>query len=265
MAALVVPGVLIAADRKREKPLPPGELVEIFSGIENGKIEVQLIPKDSTRCRLLVKNKTDRPLNVLLPPALAGVPVLAQWGNQNNVNQNNLPQNLGIGVGQGINGPMNPGPMNPGPMNIGAPHKPKQNGVGPILLPGPVFNIPPEKVGRWKLASVCLDHGKPTPRPQMQYQIKPIEQCAARPAVTELCAMLGRGEVNQRVAQLAAWHLNNNMGWTELAGLRHRSTFGDRPAYSRTELGAGKRVAEKAVALAEKQEAPRGIKGASAN
>ena len=46
--------------------------------MEKGQIAVKLIPKDSTQCRVLIENKTDKPLTVKLPETFAGVPVLAQ-------------------------------------------------------------------------------------------------------------------------------------------------------------------------------------------
>ncbi len=197
---------LLAADRNPDKPIPKGEMVEIFSAIDAGQIDVRLIPKSSKKCRLLVTNKTDKPLNVILPRAFAGVPVLAQQGfgmmgpqgafGQNG-RQNNRPQGLGIGPAMGQNRGQNL-------MNV-----PGQN-MGPNMMPGPFFNVAPEKVGNVSLPSVCLDHGLPDPTPRMKYAIKPIDDHTKKPGVAEVCVMLGRGEIPQRVAQLAAWHLSND-------------------------------------------------------
>ena len=79
-----------------------------------------------------------------------------------------------------------------------------------------MMNIPPEKVGKRQVAMVCLEHGKKDPRPGIPYVIKPIDQFTDRPQVQELCRMLGNGQVSQRAAQVAAWHLNNDMSWQEL-------------------------------------------------
>ena len=64
--------------RRSETTIPTDQTVEMFAAIEKGDIAVKLIPKDSTQCRVLIENKTDKPLNVKLPEAFAGVPVLAQ-------------------------------------------------------------------------------------------------------------------------------------------------------------------------------------------
>lgn len=104
---------------------------------------------------------------------------------------------------------------------------------------GGFWNLPPEKVGQIKVATVCLEHGKPDPRPGMKYQIKPIEQFTDKPAVHEVCRMLGRGELSQRVAQVAAWHLQNNMSWDELIKKQIRHANGiSVPYFSREEIRA---------------------------
>ncbi|HUT12088.1 MAG TPA: hypothetical protein VMY42_16420 [Thermoguttaceae bacterium] len=255
--ALLIPAVLSAAP-------PEPEVVDVFSGIEQGKIEVRLIAQDSAKCNLLVTNKTDRPLSVRLPEAFAGVPVLAQppWNpppfNPNlnpNQNQNNSPQRLGLSP------MMNPG-MNNGLMNIMGPNVGQNRGM-PNMMPGPIMNIPPEKVGKLKLPGVCLDFGKPNPSPQMKYEIRPIESCAEKDGVAEVVAMLGRGEISQRVAQLAAWNLNNDVSWEELGSLRQQRVLAPKPIYSREELSAGKKVVEKVVESAKKQKPSRSSNGDS--
>jgi hypothetical protein len=246
---LLFPAVLVAADRAPRKPLPEGELVEVFSAIEKGQIEVQLIARDSTRANLLVKNKTDKPLSVVLPQAFAGVPVLAQFpdnviDNGRNPNDARLPQTLGIGPG--MNNWPGPGVMNVGGPNVGGPNVPR----------GFWFNVAPEKVGKLRLTAVCLEYGRPDPGPRHHYQIQPIGSVTDKPEVVELCAMLGRGEVGQRAAQLAAWYLNNGMSWEKLAGMRDKLPIGSKPTYTRQELQAGQKAAEKATKLAEQHRQP---------
>ncbi len=259
-ALLLLAAVLMGA---RRKPLPEGELVEIFSAIEKGQIEVQLIPRDSTRANLLVKNKTDKPLNVVVPQAFAGVPVLAQIPNGligNNRIRNNarLPQQLGVGPGR--NNLLGPGMLNRGLPNIGGP-----NFGRPNMPPGFLFNVAPEKVGKLKLTGVCLEYGKPNPRPKFKYQVKPIRSVTDKPGVAELCAMLGRGEIGQREAQLAAWHLNNEISWQKLAGMRTKLSVGSRPTYSLQELQAGKKAAQTATKLAKQRPRPSPGKADSAS
>jgi len=86
-------------------------------------------------------------------------------------------------------------------------------GGEPWNFPGAgLWSIPPERVARIRLTGVCLDHGLPTPRPKMPYALRPIDQVAARPEVAAICILLGRGEIDQVTAQLAAWHFHSETG-----------------------------------------------------
>lgn len=254
-AVVLLPAALIAAERPKEslppKGAPKGAAVDIFSAIEAGQVEARLITKDSSQCRLMVTNKTDKPLSVRLPEAFAGVPILAQLPNNfNNNNFNNNRRNAPQGVGIG----------NP---FFNLPNQGNLNRNNNFNRGNNFFNILPEKVGQWKLSSVCLDHGKPEPRPLMKYEIQPLAEYTQKPGVAQVCAMLGRGEISQRTAQLAAWHLNNDMSWEKLAGMRRKLALGTEPTYSRRELDAGKEAAEKAVESAKKSRPARRGKATS--
>jgi hypothetical protein len=244
---------------------PQDETVEIFAAIEDGKLDVKLIPKDSKLCRVLITNKTDKPLNVSMPHAFAGVPVLAQFqqdnfnnnfNNQNNQNnQNNAPQRMGVGNRFGNNRQGNQGNqmfnMQGGGNNQG---RGQRGNFAP-------FNIAPENVAQLKLTSVCLDHGKPDPRPAIPYEIKPLASVTDKPEVDALCGMLGHGQISQRAAQAAAWHFENDMSWDELKDLRLKLAMGrlTKPYFTPDELASAKEAAENAIELAKK-----GKKGASA-
>ncbi|MFH1924521.1 MAG: hypothetical protein ABIP48_32110 [Planctomycetota bacterium] len=267
VAVVFTAPVLIASDgvKGAGEFKPQDETVEFFSAIEEGKLEVKLIAKDSTECRVLIANKTDKPLNVSLPAAFAGVPVLAQgafppgnfdnFNNQNNQNnQNSGAQQLGIGnqfgnpfgnqIGNNVQGNRGNQLFNvPGARNNLAP--PGARNFAP-------FNLAPEQVAQLKLASVCLDHGKPDPRPAMPYEIKPLADVTGKAEVVELCRMLGRKEVSQRAAQAAAWHLNNDMSWDELTSLRLKTAVSaiTKPFFTRRELADGEKAAETAMELA---------------
>ena len=259
-AVALAASVSTASEQRRKTPhpgklRPPHEVVELFAGMKTGQIQVKLIPKDSTRCRILIENKTKRPLSVQLPRAFAGVPVLAQWPlPADDQQQQNAPQEVGGGIPffQGNQGNQNNGPFN---VPLG-----RQNRGGRLPLGvapenvgrGPFFNIAPERVGKLKLQTVCLEHGKPDPRPAMAYEIRPIESVAAKPAVGELCRMLGEGGVSQRAAQAAAWHLSNGMSWEKLKAERRKFVFEGRsePFFTREELADAKKAATRATELA---------------
>ena len=253
-AVVLLPVALIAAERRKESPGPAGAAVDIFSAIEAGQIEARLIAKDSSKGRLMIKNKTGKLMTVRLPEAFAGVPVLAQWPNNFNNNQGNNNQGNTL-QGVGIGNPLFNRPGNQRPI-FNLPNQGNPQGIN-------FFSIPPEKVAKLKLNSVCLDYGKPEPRPAAKYEIKPLAEYTRKPGVAEVCAMLGRGEISQRAAQLAAWHLNNDMSWEKLAGMRRKLALGTEPTYSRKELDAGKEAAKLAIQSAKKSHPARHGKATS--
>ena len=255
------PALLAAGERsraRRDAASPANEVVEMFAGIEKGQIEVQLIPKDSTQSNVLIKNKTDKPLSIKLPDAFAGVPVLAQLGGGGGMG--------GMGGGRGGRGGSGGGMggMGGGNQSMGGGMGGMGGGMGGMGGGGMggmgggggMFNVPPEKVGQLKVPTVCLEHGKADPRPGVKYEIRPIEQVVDRPAVRELCRMGGRGELNQRVAQVAAWHLNNDMSWEELLKKQYKFATGmTKPYFSPEEIQAAMNVVNVAT-LAVKQPKP---------
>lgn len=235
VALLLLTATVLAEPGKSGDSSSNAPGVDMFGAIERGDIAVQLIFKDSTQCRVRIENKTDKPLSVKLPDAFAGVPVLAQRAGASATGRSSGTSNKSGGGQQSMGGGMGGGGMMGGGMGM--------------------FNVAPEKVGQLDVPVVCLEHGKHDPRPNIPYEIKPIDSVSTKAGVRELCEMLSTGKVDQRAAQAAAWHLNNNMTWEELAAKRLKHANGtSEPYFSRAEIQAGIQVATTAVkAAAERQ------------
>jgi hypothetical protein len=89
---------------------------------------------------------------------------------------------------------------------------------------GGMMNIAPDKVQKIKITSVCLDHGLDDPSPRVAYKPVPIDSYVKDPAVTHLIKLMLAGRIDQHSAQAAAWHIQNGLGWDELAnkiGVKH--------------------------------------------
>ncbi|NND95949.1 MAG: hypothetical protein HKN47_01315, partial [Pirellulaceae bacterium] len=82
---------------------------------------------------------------------------------------------------------------------------------------GGFMRVPPERMKKVSVTTVCLEHGKPDPNPKMAYKMVPLEQFTDNPQVRVLCEALGYGQVTQNTAQAAAWHLMDDMSWQQLA------------------------------------------------
>jgi hypothetical protein len=194
VASAVEPAARVAPP---ELAKAPGEVVDLFAAAESKLIDVRIIPRDDKQARIFVTNKSGRALNVRLPETYAAVPVLSQiLGLPNNGAQAGAAQ-----APQTFGGPINAGPQNN-----------QQN-----AFPRGVFNIPPEQTRDIKVAAVCLDYGKPTPRALIPYELVPLASIATDPAIEPVLRAWGSGKYNRLVVQAAAWHLASSVSWEELA------------------------------------------------
>jgi len=181
-----------------------------------------------------------------MPDAFAGVPVMAQFGGGGLGGGGRRGSTGGMAGNQGFGGGF-------GGMGLG------MGGMRGMGMGGGgrgFFTVPPEKVTQVKFPIVCLDHGKRDPQARMKYEIKPIEEYTEKRAVHELVRLLGNGSLNQRAAQAAAWHLNNDMSWQQLLTKQLRFANGTRrPYFSREEIRAAMQVSTLATGLAEQRKA----------
>ncbi len=242
--AVAVVGPLLwlegAENSKTSATKTPAESIDLFAGMESGDLQVKFIPKNDREASLVIQNKTNQPLSVVLPDAFVGSPVLAQAApaggttprnrtTTNNSNNNNQNQNVG-GGGGGFGG-----------------------GGGGFGGGGGGFNVAPEAVGKLKVAIVCLEHGKQDPAAHIPYEIRPVETFSKDPQVKELLTMLGTGKLDQRAAQAAAWHFANGMSWDELAAkkIHHLGGRPDEQYFSPGEIQQAMRIASQVVLLAK--------------
>jgi len=165
-------------------------VVGLFEGMETGDLKVRYIPGNATKGKVLIENKTDKPITIQLPATFAGVPADFQFGGG------------GFGGGGGGQGG--------GGFGGGG-------GGG-----GGLFNVDPEKVRRIEVTTVCLEHGKSDPTPKMDYIIVPLNKVTKNTQLIELCRMVGTGEIPQNAGQAATWHLTDGLSWQQLA---HKDRF----------------------------------------
>lgn len=233
---------------------PEHESVDLFAAEKAGRIKVKFIAHDSKKGRLLLTNLEAKPLNVRLPEAFAAAPALAQLGpfgqaggrqRGNNANQGNGNQgggNQAVGGGNGNGQGFGQG---------------NGNGFGNGRGQGNqgFFNVLPEKVAQIKVQLVCLEHGKSEPKSTLAYRLMPLSDFSDDPALGALCKSLGRGEVDQRAAQFAAWRITSGMSYEELSKKEIVHLSGD---VERTFSTAESKRGEKALEEARKQSGDKG-------
>lgn len=216
--------------------------IDLFAAREAKLVEVKFIAKNDREARLIVTNKTDKPVKIQMPEAWVGVPILAQ--NFGGGGGGFGGGGGGFGGGGGGNQSLGGGGM--GGMGGG------MGGMGG----GGAFSVPPDKSAKVDLNCLCLEHGKPIPSSSNKYEIQPVDVKVDRPEVVELLKAYGRGELDASAAQAAVWHLNNDLSWQELAtkltGTR-RNTI-RHPYFSRPQLQAALAYAEESRRRASLQE-----------
>jgi hypothetical protein len=77
-AATLALAVEPAAKKAASAEAATGESVDVFEAMKNDQIDVKFVAMSATKANLVIENKTKKPLTITMPPAVAGVPVLAQ-------------------------------------------------------------------------------------------------------------------------------------------------------------------------------------------
>jgi hypothetical protein len=219
----------------------PGSGVDFFDAMDAGQINAKFIALNDHEAKLILTNNTAQPLSLKMPEAFAGVPVAAQFGGGGGARGGG-----GSRSGGGRSGTSGGGQQQQvggGGGGIGG-----GGGGG-----GGFFSLPPEKTAKIDLAVVCLDHGLRDPSSSAPYKIVPADTVVNKPAVVELLKAFGRGDLKHSAVQAAAWNLNNDLSWQQLAakltGTKrsfHRSAY-----FSADDIRAGMAYATEASRLAD--------------
>ena len=219
-------------------PAEAAEPVELFDAIDDGLVDVKFIARDDHRGRVFIENKTGEELQLRMPEAFVGVPVLAQLGGG------------GGGLGGGGGGGQSVGGGGGGGLGGGG-------GGGNFGGGGGAFSIAPEKTAKINVPLLCLDHGKRIPSSKKPYKLVPAEEhLGSRPEVIELLAAFGRGELQRGAAQAAVWHANSDMSWQALAAKLDGTarSFVRNPYFTRYEIQAAIAYVQEATRRAATRE-----------
>lgn len=108
------------------------------------------------------------------------------------------------------------------------------------------FRLPAGKTRTFRVNTVCLEHGKPEPSSRRPYKLVALEGFSPDPRLAALLSGLGNGQVSQKVAQAAAWHVSSGLSWERLAAekIDHAGGDPDEPFFAPAELFAARRTVE---------------------
>lgn len=227
------------AAEKARKPVmktlkydPTAPQADLFQAMADEKVSVRLVAKNEFEGHVLVENKTDAPLTIKLPDAFVGVQVLPQFGGGGGGGGGDP---FGGGGGQQGGGAQAGGGGFGGGQQGGGGFGGGGGGQGGGG--GGFFSIPVATVAKVPVTMVCLEHGKKSPRPSLNYTIIPPEKYSTDPRVHEICKAVGTGKLDRASAQAAAWHICNKMSWSELANKMYNNLgAADTPYFSQDQL-----------------------------
>ena len=188
-------------------------VVDLFEAVDRGDVDVRFIPMNAERANVVITNQTNQPLQLRMPNAIAAVPVLGQFGQNQGFGQN---QNQGFGQNQNQGFGQNQGG---GSQGVGGGFDQGNGQLGNGQNRFGMMRIAPGKARKLKAKTVCLEHGKPDPKPRMAYRMIPLESYTDDPIVLQVCQQLGTAKISQQVAQAIVWHRENGLTWTQLADL----------------------------------------------
>ncbi len=240
-------GFAAESARNNSVTAPASAVSDLFEAEERQQVSIQYIPNNSKSAQIIVTNRTRSPQTLRLPAAFAGVPVLAQrgggmgGGGMGGGGQGGF-AGAGIGGGQSMGG---------GGGGLGGQGMNGMGGGGMGQGGGGAFSIPPERSRVFRVPTVCLEYGKTEPSSRMPYKLVRAESFSSDPKLAVVLESLGRGELSQKVAQAAVWHMANGLTWEKLAAekIDHAGGIPDEPYFSQAELFAAHRV----VALATEE------------
>ena len=75
----------------------------------------------------------------------------------------------------------------------------------------------PDRVGKIKVATVCLEHGKDDPNPRVAYELKPITEFTRQGRVGRDVPDVGQRRSGSGHGSGGRWHLSDGLSFQQLA------------------------------------------------
>jgi hypothetical protein len=236
-----------AREKTRQAEEPEWVDVELFDAIDAGQVRTAVVADGFSQMTLRVFNVTPTPLRIAVPEVFAALPVARQQA-QKTLQQQGVPDSLAYGYAQNFGGSQGLGGSLAGPWSqqtgqVAA--VPDASDAGDRQAPGRVWLVPPGAPIQFRVPCFCLEYGKPDPNRRIPYQLTRLTDLNGSPAVRELLERFGQGGCEQRVAQLAVWHVANGVPWAMLARLElPRGTGRGTRNVTPVELLAARQLAE---------------------
>ncbi|MHB0957227.1 MAG: hypothetical protein ACYC0X_24385 [Pirellulaceae bacterium] len=237
----------------RQAPATESVEVDLLSAAKSGQVQIAVVPQSYLTMTMRVRNNTEDTLRVLLPETFAAIPT-ARWQTQQALRQQGMPPSLANNYGPSQGGAQGLAGSLAGPWVAGQPttvpnlaeqQADNNNNNNNTASAHRTWTLAAGQLIQIQVPCFCLEYGKPDPNPRIPYQMIELQDLNEKPAVQELLTRFARGDLDQRVAQLAAWHVANGVPWPMLAQVKFPRSFGRRGSgVSKRELLAAKQLSE---------------------
>ncbi len=190
-----------------EEPAPAAgdvtKTVRILEARQAGDLALDVRGHGQETVRVAIQNKSDKRLNVILPPGLVATSALGQGGRGGGGGGF---QSMGLGaVGNraGGFGQFQNGTSESGFQSI------------PVTVidekPARAVTVPVGKTVELNLPSVCLNYGLPTPTPRDRFELVDVDQYSQNPRVRKALRSLATYGTSHGTAQAVMWNVCNNL------------------------------------------------------
>jgi hypothetical protein len=196
--------------------------VELFAGLRSEQLQATVIPHSYALMTLRVRNVSQDLLEVSLPKSFAAIPT-ARWEKQQKLAQQDRSPSLADGYQVDRSGSQGLAASTAGSWMKSPPAASEAAGsvaVSRAADQPPTWTLAPRQQVQVQVPCFCLEFGKPNPNRRIPYQLVELRELNSRPAIEELLERFAREELDQRVVQLATWHVANGVPWETLAGLK---------------------------------------------
>lgn len=172
----------------------------LYDALETEQVEVRFIAVNGAKSNIVISNLTDEAIDIRLPDAVVAVP--AAKADEESLNPKRRRRDSSKIESQAVGGAIVTNARSSRSVDDG----------GSALL-----KLAPKKTRRLKATIVGLEFGKAVPNARVEYELVRPESKVDDARLMELFRQLGSNQVHPFIGQAVAWHLTDDMSWSDLS------------------------------------------------
>lgn len=190
----------IGAMPVRQSSAEEGDGVCLYDAMEAEQVLVRFIAVNGGKSNVIITSLADESLDIRLPVAVVAVPV-AREGDESPNGKRGRSDFLRL-ESQAVGGAI---------LMNGRNSKLSSDGSSALL------RLAPKKTRRLTATTVGLEFGKAVPNARVEYKLVRPESKVDDPRLMELFRQLGSNQIHRFIGQAVAWHLTDEMSWSDLS------------------------------------------------